>query len=261
MIKKQNYASFTKLLAVAGLALVILGCVASIYNTLTNQRFIHDLLDGIYYLRFAVLLGGGFIAGFLLTKDKSSINKIAAGSFYALLSMTLFAGLDSLRLILQRLLSDVDFIWDKAFFEGIPLVALALTLLVIVLSRYTTGKIDAAAKIIFVTLFIANQLFLIITTPIEFAWASYFLSPLALFIVTYILLLRKTGSIQKRSFMAAFVGVFYYTLPLVLWEFQSNPDADVIQSFAIAILVGSITVTAGLLWLIVRSVPPHKGQK
>lgn len=258
MIKKQKSISFTKILAVAGLVLVILGCIASIYNALTNQRFIHDLLDGIYYLRFALLLGGGFIAGFLLTKEKLSIHKVAAGSFYALFTVTLFAALDSLRLILQRLLGEADFIWSKVFFEGMPLAALALTLLVIILSRYTAGKIDSAAKLIFIAAFIANQLFLIVTASIELAWASYLLSPFTLFVVTYLLLLKKQMPVQQRGFIAAFVGVFYYTLPAVLWEFQSNPEADAVQSFAIAILICSISTTLVLLWLVHRAVVSRK---
>ena len=247
MIKTQTPASIEKIFAFTGIILVLLGCIANSYNAVTNVRFIHDFLDVIYYLRFVLLLGGGFAIGYFLSKGKGFLPKAMTGSFYALFTVTLYDVLDSLRIVVQRIFGEMTFPWSTFFFEGMSLVALLIAILFLILSHRKTGSISKTAKTTFVIAFVANQLFLMVTAPVELAWVSYLLSPLAIFLVAYALF-GRVQSLLERNFLAAFIGVVYSTFPTVLWEFQTNPSADAVQSYTIAIIVSSITAAALLIF-------------
>jgi hypothetical protein len=257
MIKKQTSFSIEKIFALTGIILVLLGCVANAYNAVTNVRFIHDFLDGVYYLRFVLLLGGGFVIGYFLSIGKEFFPKAMAGSFYALFAVTLYNVLDSLRIVAQRIFGEMTFPWSAFFFEGMSLVALLIAVLLLILSHRKTESISVAAKTTFVITFVANQLFLMVTAPVELAWVSYLLSPLAIFLVAYALF-GRVQSLLERNFLAAFIGVVYSILPLVLWEFQTNPSADATQPYAATIIVSTITTTALLVFFMYKAITKKK---
>ncbi|MDX2776605.1 hypothetical protein PV379_04545 [Streptomyces caniscabiei] len=253
MVKKQTPLSIEKILTFTGIMLILLGCIANSYNAATNMRFIHDFLDSIYYLRFVMLLGGGFTIGYLLSKGKGFFPKAMPGVFYALFAVTLYNVFDSLRIVVQHVFGEMTFPWSAFFFEGMPLVALLITVAFLIWSPRKTRSISTAAKTTFVIAFVANQLFLMVTAPVELAWASYILSPLAIFLVAYALFGRVQPMLE-RNFLAAFIGVVYSTLPVVLWEFQTNPSADATQSYAVVVIVASATTTALLTFLTYKAI-------
>lgn len=118
-----------------------------------------------------------------------------------------------------------------------------MVVLILILSRRSAGQISTFAKTAFVVAFVANQLFLMVTAPVELAWASYLLSPLAVFLVAYSLF-GHIKSMLERNFLAAFIGVFYSVLPTALWEFQTDPSADATRPYAVAIIVSTMVATA-----------------
>jgi hypothetical protein len=267
MIKKQTkntYTQLEKILTVAGLTLVAVGCVANLYGAFTNHRFIHDPIDLMYYFRYVILLGGGFAVGYLLTK-KPSDHKLLAGVFYAVLAIALFWLFDLARFSLQNLFGyAAPYPWGKIMFEGMPVLSVIAALLVAYFSQYKTNRSDVSTftKVALITSFIAYQVYILANgayylitggvtytpnMPIWLIVGSYLLTPLVIAIVAYLLL----NNIQKRFdrlVYAALIGTFYSTLTFVLWEFRTEALYEATNIFSSVVTALTVLFAGVLIW-------------
>jgi len=81
-VKKQRsntHAHLEKIFTLAGLALVLVGCLANLYSAHLNWQFLHEPLDFIYYLRHIILLGGGFVASYFLAGKSTRHDQLFLG--------------------------------------------------------------------------------------------------------------------------------------------------------------------------------------
>lgn len=259
MAKKQtkNHDKLQKTFTWAGLALIILGCAANIYSAYVNQRFIHDPIDIIYYFRFVILLGGGFAVGYFLTKDHSQTNSLFRGVAYAVLTMALFWLFDLARLGVQTLFTPISFPWGKILFEGTPLFAIIAALLIAYFSQLKPklATISATAKRIVIAGFVIEQIYYLVTSVLinssaNSPWAlalNYLTAPLVIALIAYAVLKNIKLAID-RVFYSVVTGVFFFTLTIVLWEFQTDPTYNVVILSSIVNTSLAIVATAALLW-------------
>lgn len=271
MIKKQTkntYVSLEKVLTIAGLAVIIIGCIANLYGAYTNSRFINsDPLAAVYYFRFILLLGGGFTIGYLVTKklgERKLYSKLFSGVFYAALAMALFWLSDLLRLGIQSTSWDLSYPWGKIFFMGTPLLALITTVAIAYMTQYRSNRLQVSkpAKITLLFSFIAYELYSVIsgayaiitgvahyspTMPILLIIGSYFLIPLVITAICYLAL----GAIKKRIdrlFYATLIGLLYSTLMFSLWEVRTDASAEATNIFATIVSITTIIFTGLVLW-------------
>lgn len=255
---KNNYSKLEKVLTSAGLLLIAVGFIANLYSAYTNLRFIHDTIDVAYYLRYIIILGGGFAIGFLLVKDREKSNSLFRGSVYAALAMTLFWLFDLMRLGIMNLLGFPSFPWGKIIFEGGPLIAVIATFLVAYFSqlRPRLAAVSDAAKYTLVASFVMSQGYYLVTSiymsnDSNSPWAAFILSylthPLLITIVAF-LLLKNIQEILSRIFYSVIVGVFFFTLTIVLREFQTSVHYDNIIFSGIASMVAALALVIMLLW-------------
>lgn len=268
--KKQKISTYThleKILTLAGLTLIVVGCVANLYGAYTNQRFIRDPIDIIYYLRYIVLLGGGFIAGYLLTKKSARLtqyNQLFLGVVYAVLAMALFWLFDLARFGLQGLFEHTAYLWGRIVFMGTPLLSALTVLVVAYFSQYRSNRSDLStfAKIVIALSFIVYQVYMraseayhLITgtatydpnMPVWLIIGSYLTTPLVIAIVAYPLF-NNIKQRFDRLFYAALIGMFYSTLILVLWEFRTDASSESTNIFSNIVTALSILFVGVLLW-------------
>lgn len=259
--KKQivnKYAQLEKKLTIATLLLIAVGCIANIYSTYYNLRFIHDPIDLIYYLRYLLLIGGGFAIGYLFT-HKSDTHKghseLFGAAFYAVLAMTLYWLVDLSRLGIQNL----SFPWAKILFEGAPLFAIVGTLLIAYISRHTLNLhvVSKPAKGILIGAFLIYQVFSLGSIIFSSGQSSdavpwlialnYLFTPLAITIIAFIIM-KNIKELLNRLFYAVFIGTFFSTLYFVLWEFHTDPSYQAANTFSIAAILIAFIVTGILTW-------------
>lgn len=264
--KTNSYDRLEKVLALAGLILIIVGCVASLYGAYTNLRFIQDSLDFIYYSRYAILLGGGFAAGYLLAKKEATrSNRLFTGVSYAVLATTLCWVFDLVRVSFQGLTDDLPFPLGKIVFMGIPLLSLIAILIIAYVSQYRktnhTG-LSTPVKITMISSFTVYHVYMLASdiyftstgaatySPNTSIWlmiGSYLITPLSIAIVSY-LLLNKIDKRLNRLFYAALIGALYSIFTLVLWEFRTDPAYEATNIFGNIVAALSIVFTGVLLW-------------
>jgi len=271
--KISTYTHLEKILTLAGLALVVVGCVANLYGAYANRRFISDPIDVIYYLRYIVLLGGGFIAGYRLTKKsarRTQYNQLFLGVVYAVLAMALFWLFDLARFGLQGLSEQLSYPWAKIVFESTPLASV-LTVLAIAYfrqSRPNRPDLSALAKVLIVVSFIVYQVYTLVSGPYFVligkatynpnvpTWliiGGYLVTPLAIAVVAYLLF----GHIKprfSRLFYAVLIGMFYSTLTIVLWEFRTDASYEATNIFSNIATALSILFVGVLLWRVRKAI-------
>jgi len=264
--KIKTYAPLEKILAVAGFALVVLGCVASLYYGFTNQRFIHDL-GFVYYFNYFILLSGGFLAGYLSVfrpGKRAGSRELFSGTVYAFLAMALYWLFDMIRLLIQGI-GILPFPWEKILFEGAPLFALIATVLIAFLTQYRQKRhtLSMGAKWSFgVSLVIAQAYFLVSglyalaansahydsgITPIWLVVVNILLNPLVVAAVAFALL-SNIKNVFDRAFYALFVGGFAGFLMLILWLFQTDPMIEAVTAFQSFATIVTLLATSLLLW-------------
>jgi hypothetical protein len=255
---KNNYSKLEKVLTSAGLLLIAVGFIANLYSAYTNLRFIHDTIDVAYYLRYIIILGGGFAIGFLLVKDREKSNSLFRGSVYAALAMTLFWLFDLMRLGIMNLLGFPSFPWGKIIFEGGSLIAVTATLLIAYFSQFKSklSTVSKTAKYTLIASFVMSQGYYLVTSILmsgesDPAWAGFVLSylthPLLITIIAF-LLLKNIKEMFSRIFYSVIVGVFFFTLTIVLWEFQTNTHYDNIVFSGVTSIIVALALIAVLLW-------------
>jgi len=258
MIKKKQttntYARLENTLAIAGLAVVLLGIVASLYGAYVNQRFIHDTLGSIYYFRWAILLGGGFAISFLFTKQLASRNRLYDGVFFAFLSVSLFWLWEVVRLVIQKAAGSPEYPLSALVFYGGPLVALALALIVGLALR-SSPRFGVRLRQLFIASFLFMQLYVLVTTlaslgQMELSWTtigSFLLMPLVIIALVYILF-DKVKRRFDRLFYATFVGALYSILGMVVWEFSTDPTVTATMTFGGIVTGITLCITALVVW-------------
>lgn len=258
--KVNAYAHLEKILTLAGLLVIIVGCAANLYGACANLRFIHDPIDVIYYFRYSILLAGGFAVGCLSVVKKSTrYNQLFVGVAYAVLAMTLYWLFDLARVSLQNLIGFLSYPWGKLLFMGMPLLSVIAASIVACFSQYQSNRSDLSAftKAAIIFSFIVYQVYILAsgsvvydsTMPVWIIIGSYLINPLAIAIVSYLLF----TTVQKwvdRLFYAVLVGMFYSTLTFVLWEFRTDPSSDATNIFSSTVTALAILFAGILLWRI-----------
>lgn len=268
---KNTYAQLEKVFTIAGISLIILGCIANIYGISQNMRFINnnDPLQYVYYARYIFLLGGGFAIGYLLTKKPA--NKLFGGAFYATLAMTLFTVVDLLRFGLDALFGGLPFPWGKILFLGAPIT----TILVLLLAAYAMrSKMNGQTIKPFmqwglIATFVAHQMYMLVSgiyylavgsasyppnLPIWLIAASYLTFPLVIGAASY-LLLASVRTWQTRLFYASFTGALYAALLFVLWEFRTDASAESTNMFGSVVATMTLILVGILLWRARKAFP------
>ena len=258
--KKQltkGHAQLEKVLTLAGVTLVLVGCIANLYGTYYNLRFIHDSIDFIYYLRYLFLIGGGFAVGYLYTHKSSEYKghtELFGGVFYAVLAMALYWLIDLLRVGIQN----VSYPWAQILFEGAPLLAIVGVLVVAYISRQSLkhSAVSPFAKVLLIVAFSVYQVFYLLSSalaqhstsvPPWVILSNYALSPLVIALVAFILL-KNVKALLNRLFYAVLIGNLFSILYVVLWELHTNPSYEATNTFSIVVMLLTLAFTGALLW-------------
>ena len=266
---KNNYAPLEKILTYAGLAVIALAIVATIFGTINNVRFIQNPpLHLLYYLRLIILLVGGFAVGYFITRKKAGFSKhdrlfigVVFASFAALLyELTFF-----LQSSIPRLMGDTfSYPWSALLFFTAPLTALALTALFAYINQRGQLKttFSRTSKITLLALFILTQgynfgfsIYMLIrhglhddtTVTLLTNIFGYLALPLTIAIVSYLLLNRVTSRLQ-RVFYAVIISTLYATLTYSLWEFRTDASVEATNNFIIVQSTINILFVGILLW-------------
>ncbi|MDB5187220.1 MAG: hypothetical protein JWM07_692 [Candidatus Saccharibacteria bacterium] len=260
---KNRYSKLEKIFTVAGLGLIIIGCIANIYSAVTNVRFMNDPIFLAYYYRFVVLLAGGFAIGYFLTK-KSVGSKCFAGVVYAILATAVYLLFDVMRVISQNIWDSPSYPWGKILFFGLPIFAILATVLIAYFSQYKSkrSEVSMLAKILLIAAFVVSQAHLLISSfyylstgaamfdPNMSFWliiGSYLTIPIVVAWLAYLLL----GTIKKRFdrlFFAVLIGAIYSILSLVLWEFRTDASNEATNAFGSIVAPLTLIVAGVLIW-------------
>lgn len=260
--KKTNSSKIEKTLAIAGSALVVLGCIASIHYGYVNQGFIDELLlDSFYYFKYVVLLGGGFATGYLLTRKNES--RLFSGAAYALLASSIYSLMEIMRLAVIRNLfgGTLPFPWETIIFELGPLFALVITILIAIVLQRRAKQTDFSlgAKWIFIISFAITQVYYLVVglyalsdsgpyaMPIWLVIGNYLINPILINLLAYVLLNRVKGNFQ-RLFYSVFVGSFPYIFFQILWNFRTDPSLSATNTFETNAIIITLAATGLLLW-------------
>ena len=270
MVKKQKLTltSVEKTLALAGTALVTFGSVSSIYYLYVNQRFIYELPSIVYYLNYLIILGGGFVIGYLLARKGSQLSKAYVGAVYAFLAILLYTLTFAVRFIIERFFGPIPFPWGRILFEGAPLIALIIAFAIAYSLQFRGGRsaLTLTSMKTFVGIFLVAQLYDIgntiywaVTSPSSDYSASplwlliggYLINPLVVAFIAF-LSFKQIKSKTQRLFSSAFIGTFSYVLFYSLWNFRTDAAADATNIFQIITFVIVLLFTGGLIWRVSR---------
>jgi hypothetical protein len=243
-----------KAFTVAGLILIVVGCIANAYGAYVNQRFIYDpLLDPLYYFRYIILLLGGFAAGYIFVKDKAL--KVYNGVFYAAFAMALYHTLDIVRLLVRGTFGALGFPWEKIIFQGMSLfIVIVVFMIAYIAKKPNKQSLNPVSKKIFIAAFVAYELYSIASTvyysnyeaPLLAIVLGYLISPLVIAIVSYFLLTGK--KVFEKVFYASFIGVLYGSLMYVLWEFRIDASANTTMAFSTTTNIVALLCASVLVW-------------
>jgi hypothetical protein len=261
--QKSTPVSLEKIVTFAGLAVVIVGCIANLYGAFANIRFINNPWDIGYYFRFLIMLGGGFAIGYFATR-KLKANRLFIGVFYAILTVALFWLIDTARLGVQMVFSEPLFPWGMILFTLTSVIALVGTGLVAYFAQYKPKRsnFSTSAKLILIGSFViynvfslAQEAYYLLSGTIEFdtgvpQWlyaVGHLTTPLAIALFAYLLLGRLKLRLE-RLFYAAFIGTLYSALIMVLWEFRTNAEAEATNIFSGIVATLSLLFVGVLVW-------------
>lgn len=262
MIKnKDKYHHLEKTLTVAGVILILLAIVATLFSAWNNRRFVYEPLDVIYYIRYLLILCGGYFIGYMCQSKKPRNLFAFDGVSYSLLAIITFFSLDFIRIPIRNLFGFLPYPWEKILFEGSPIITLAIiAVIAIIFNKYTPVK---KSKHIFQWLFIILFIFQQVGMYVYPASISAFpqlslvflltmllgviISPLSVAIVSYLLLGNVKESLN-RAFFSSAIGTIYGTTYIIMWEFSTNPMAEATNIFSYVATISALALTATLIW-------------
>jgi len=270
-IHTQEYNRLERVLAIAGLAVIFLAVITTLFGAWNNRRFILEPLDIIYYYRYLVLLGSGFIIGYVLLhlkKPKMHLNSsIFISIVYGLLAFIIFNLLDVLRVIWVNPITALPYAypWGKIFFLGSPIIALLILFVVaLIVTRKTSATNRILSWIVFLA-FIAQQASLVIfamanashaVSVYDSLWVmllSIITTPLFIAAISYALL-GNVKDILDRAFYSSIIGTICAVVSIVVWEFRTNPEANATEVFGIIVTICTFASMAILVWFARRAV-------
>lgn len=263
---KTSKSLLEKALLRPGIALIALSIISSLFYIYTNQRFLYNFVPDIfYYLNYAIILGGGFAAGYLLTirKGKSEGSKAFNGITYAFIATSIYTVIDTLRVIALTTFDSSYANIDSVLFAYIPVISVALAVITgyFIQSRSKKSELTNKSKWALIIMFLGVQAFNFAQSiyytfyppadiepsswPLLFTIASYLAQPIVLALVAFFALSNIKGTLN-RLFYATFVSVFAYVLNLTLWNFNTNPSVESVNVFHFVTFVVMLAVTAAL---------------
>ena len=270
-MSKTNINKLQKPIIVSGVVLGVLTILASIVSLSVASSLYHSPLGVVYYLRFAVvLLGGGLIgsaAAILANKYiKKQSSVVTTGIIFALLSYCLFMLTDVFRVLFNPAINELGFPLTAIIFNGMPLLALALT--TVVAAAAYAGKraftLDQRwLQGTFASIFILQQLSLALslTQGLEYAQLdtmTFFLLALNILItpliVSGLVYLSLKGTLETgiRIFMATLIGAVYLVIRDIGWEFRLDASYESTLIFSFVITIVAIIAVAVLTYSVRR---------
>lgn len=261
---KNRSLQLEKILTIAGVLLVVVGCIANIYSIYNNLRFINnETMSWLYYSRYLLLLGGGFALGYLITKKPD--NKLFGAVFYVSLAMALSLLIDTVRIVLYSLLGNLPESLGDWLFFGAPVLTILGVMLVGFIShvRKDRSVLNRFTKLTLIAAFLAYELYTLAASiyffiagdaaydtsvPTSVLVGSLLTLPLVIALISY-LLLGKIKSRLDRLFYASFIATLYAALTLVLWEFRTDASAEATYAFSTVVSIITILYGGIILWL------------
>lgn len=264
--KNNSYTSLERYLSIAGLSIVILGFIANIYYAYVNQRFLQsspNITFYFIYLNYVITLGGGFLAGYWLTKKDLNGSRLLSGVTYAFLATLFFFLLSAVQFRTRILWGDPPYPWGMLLFNSAPLLGLLIAVGTAYVLQYRQKKsgLSIRTMLIFAISFLAyvineilNNAYFAFTahslqldTPLWITVGNYLIHPLVITAVAYLLLRRISGGVQ-RLFYSTFIGTLAYILTLLLWNFQTDPSVDAVNQFQVVSTAIIVFATGVILW-------------
>lgn len=267
---KTKYTHLNKTLTIAGIMLIFLAITASLFSVWHNRGFVYEPLDAVYYLRYLLILCGGYFIGYFFRthQSKKSHNLfLFDGVLYSLLAILVFFSLDLIRAPFHNLFGFLPYPWEKILFEGSPLITLAtVAIIAIIIRKYTSvKKSDRVFKWLLILLFIIQQISMcfypmIISVIPNFSFALLWTiilgmisTPISIAIVTYLLLGNIKESLN-RAFFSSLIGTIYFTSYLLIWEFSTNPMAEATEIFGFITTISLLALIVALIWRVRKTV-------
>jgi len=266
MVNNHNnkYPRLEKTLTIAGTILIFITIIATLFSAWNNRGFVYEPLDVVYYLRYLLILCGGYFIGYIVRthKSKKPHNLFSFdGVLYSLLAILIFFLLDLIRIPLRNFFGFLPYPWEKIIFEGAPLITLAVVAVIAIIFKKCAflKKSNHKFEWLFIILFIIQQIGMYIypisisilpQLSLGFLWTIALCiinTPLAVAIVTYLLLGNIKESLN-RVFYSSIVGTMYGALYLIVWEFRTNPMADATEIFSYIATISVLVLTAILIW-------------
>lgn len=259
------------IITLAGLVIIIIGILANLFSIYNNRGFIDDPISSIYYARYIIILGGGFIIGYLLTKKNTTKNdRLFLGINYAALAVALSWVFDLIRVTFQNIFGYAPYPWSKTIFECLPLLPVIAILVLAYFLQYKPKRTDFSklAKITLIASFLIwviynlfSGAYDLITGAATFApnqpiWQtiiSYATMPIAILIISYVLL-NAIKQRFDRLFLAILIATFYNILIFVLWEFRTDASADASTIFGNVVTFICVPYTGIILWKVRKSI-------
>ena len=265
MVKKKTktQSNLEHLLSATGIGVIILAGIATLFSMWNNQRFIHEPLDIVYYCRYLLLLGGGFLLGAMVLRTKPAKNAeptFFLAATYAILAVSVFFFLDILRLLFRDFFGEPSYPWGKIIFLCGPLIALLIVAgIAFVLRKWAYGSALRLTKILFISLFAIQQIQIVwpvLSSMDTTVWSAesvwilllgFIAFPLTVAVIAY-LLFGKVKSQLDRVFYSALIGTMYFIATLLAWEFRTNAEAEATAIFGTVVtgLIGAVTIL--VLW-------------
>jgi hypothetical protein len=267
MAKKlpRQYNKLEKVLTTAGVILLGVTLIATVFGLWQNYRFISDGIDVVYYNRYLLILGGGFLVGYLVSRMKQpKAPPSFSGVVYSLFAYIIFNLLDMLRTLMANPIGTLDFPWGKIIFEGLPILVVAIVLIFALFLIRKASDTHRTLHWVVVLAFIVQQVSSLVLILALYGsvgsdgplWANLLTiitTPLFVAVISYLLLGRVKGFLG-RAFYASLIGTFFGAISLVVWEFRTNPEADATQIFSVAVFIAVIVFTALVIWRARRAI-------
>jgi len=270
-LSKKTLSQSEKILVAAGIAVVILTVIATLFTFMTSHPFIREPIDLGYYARFAITVVGGFGVGLIASRftspGKNKKASLFTGLSFGLLTYAVYLLLDYSRLPLRELFGTPDYPWGKILFEGISVAALVIMAIVAAIAvarkkvvttssnRFKWGFV-AVFTLLQIALFVANGL---ISSHAELSAMTLLIgllalitTPFAIAVIAYIAL-KSIGDTLTRLFYSAFIAQLYQVVQLVAWEFRTNPDSSATIIFSFVVSISAFVAAIALIFATRRS--------
>lgn len=246
-----------QVIALAGAFVAVVGVASGLYELWNSWRFVRDGADVLYYLRYVLLLGGGFAIAYV-ARARAKVVWVqvgVAGTTYGLLASVAYLLLDTLRVYIQNMVGEQHYMWNGLAFQLLPLAVLAIvSVLVWVFRGAKTSTLEQKPLTLWYTvLFGLLQLTMLASMPTYGVAKDIMLAinvimmllPLVYALATFAL----TAGMQTvhRLFYAAIVGGLYAMLGLVGWGFRVDASAVATDAFAARLFAIASILALGLV--------------